>query len=170
METEEVWKDVRGYEGLYQVSNLGRVKSLVRKNNLTERILKTSTGSGYHACTLTKKGVQTMTNIHSLVSLAFLKQPLVVGRKLVIDHINGNKLDNRAINLRIVTNRFNCSEGVRVNSEKYSSKYAGVSRCKNEKSWQSFIRIDGEKKYLGSFINELDAAAAYQKALKSLQP
>ena len=70
MKNQEVWKDVKNYEGLYQVSNLGNVKSL-RFNK--ERILKTSlSGIGYHKVSLCDVGLVKTHKIHKLVAIAFL--------------------------------------------------------------------------------------------------
>lgn len=76
-----------------------------------------------------------------------------------IDHINLNKLDNRKVNLRVVTlqqNSFN-----RKSHTNSSSKYKGVSWLKRDKKWNSSICKDGKSYYLGRFINEIDAAKKY---------
>lgn len=83
-----------------------------------------------------------------------------------IDHINGNRLDNRRSNLRFCTrqqNRFN--EKLRSNK---TSKFKGVYWQKDIKRWRARIQKDGEVNYLGTFLNELDAAKAYDKAAKKL--
>lgn len=80
-----------------------------------------------------------------------------------IDHINGNKLDNRRENLRIVTrsqNMFNTP----IRNVKKTSKYKGVVKKKNR--WLSYIMIDYKQKFLGSYKEEKDAAMAYNKAVK----
>ena len=177
METEEVWKDVRGYEGLYQVSNLGRVKSLSRTVELrigfyrgvNERILKPVMLRGYPACRLCKKGSGGLVKIHKLVAFAFIEHPIASENKNIIDHINGNKTDNRSINLRFVTSRYNVSEGFRKDSTVFSSQHTGVCWHKARGKWEAGIGMSGKTKYLGLFINELDAAAAYQKALKAFK-
>jgi hypothetical protein len=91
----EEFKDIIRYEGLYQVSNLGRVKSL-RRN----KILSPSKECGYLKTTLRKDGKQRKLAIHQLVAMAFLgHEPC--GHELVVNHINKNKLDNRVENLKI---------------------------------------------------------------------
>jgi len=168
----EVWKDIPEYEGLYQVSNLGRVKSLPKewiagKGVVLKhkgKILKSRTNSsGYMLVNLWINGNIKTYQIHQLVAMAFLNHK-PNGNELVIDHINDNKLDNRVENLQIVTNRFNCFK----TQGKYSSKYKGVYWNKQRNKWQSYISINGKLKHLGLFKCELEASKAYQKALKEL--
>lgn len=101
----EIWKDIPGYEGEYQVSNLGRVKSLARtcRNNkgtrpIRERILKPClTKNGYSIVHLGHRGRST--RIHRLVAEVFIPNP---DNLPVVDHINGKRDDNRVENLRWV--------------------------------------------------------------------
>lgn len=90
----------------------------------------------------------------------------IIGKKdgYVIDHINGNGLDNRRCNLRHVTIRQN---GQNLHIKK-SSIYPGVNWHKNDKKWEAKIAIDGKRKHLGSFDNEEDAFRAYCKALETI--
>jgi len=81
---------------------------------------------------------------------------------MIVDHINGNTLDNRKCNLRFATLRQNvCNSRKRDNC---SSKYKGVSKQKGRNTYNAEIRHYGEKIYLGSFRNEVDAALAYNYA------
>ena len=111
----EIWKDIQGYEGLYQVSNLGRVKSLGRfiesrlkgvdKVWKAERILKTcKRTNGYIGVGLRKNGKGKNFNIHRLVAIAFLDNP---ENKPQVNHIDGNKKNNNVSNLEWVTNSEN---------------------------------------------------------------
>ncbi len=160
----EIWKEIKGFEGLYEVSNLGRVKSLKRKFTSKEKFLKpyVSTG-GYLRVTLSKKGKVKNKKIHQLLAVAFLKHK-PCGMKLVVDHINNVKTDNRLDNLQIVTHRYNVSKS----TPKGSSEYTGVRYIKKNKNWRAQIVINGKFKHLGIFNDELEAAEAYQKALKEL--
>lgn len=93
----EVWKDIPGYEGRYQVSNLGNVKSLNYRNSKQPKLLKPMEYKiGYAAVNLNRK----WRKVHRLVAEAFVPNP---SNKREVNHINGNNLDNRAENLEWVT-------------------------------------------------------------------
>lgn len=94
----ENWKNIKGYHGLYQVSNLGNVKSFVQKN---ERIMKLSNnGNGYFFVGLKKEKKTKIFYIHRLVAESFIG---VIENKIEVNHINGIKNDNRVENLELVT-------------------------------------------------------------------
>lgn len=83
---------------------------------------------------------------------------------ICVDHINGNKLDNRIENLRAVSNRQNSQ-----NSHNHrKGKLVGCSFFKRDQTWMSQIVIKGKKKYLGSFPTEQKAHEAYKNALKEI--
>lgn len=103
----EKWKPVLGYEDIYEVSNLGRIKSLSRPTTnkiqpfVPERILKTRIGkTGYEIVGLSKDGKQQTCKVHRLVASAFCDNPL---NKPHINHKNGLKTDNNSSNLEWVT-------------------------------------------------------------------
>jgi hypothetical protein len=159
----EIWKDIEGYEGHYQVSSLGRLKSLKK---IEEKILKPIASSdNYLRIWLFKNGKRETKMVHQLVAIAFLNHK-PSGMVLVIDHINDIRTDNRVDNLQIVPNRFNVCK----TQGKYSSKYKGVYWVEKVKKWRSTIVIDKKVKQLGYFINEEEASKAYQKAVQELPP
>lgn len=164
---QETFKDIPGYEGLYQVSDFGRVKSLATSATARDKYLKYwLAGKGYPQVKLCKDGVGKNMYIHTLVAMAFLGHT-PDGYKRVIDHIDGDKLNNFAWNIRIVSNRENLS-GYRKDRDGLDSKYTGVSKATTKGRWVSKIYIDGEQKYLGTFGSELEAANAYKIALASM--
>lgn len=103
-QTIEIWKDIKGYENLYQISNLGRVKSLGK-----HKILKNcANSSGYLNVTLVKNKVRKNFLVHRLVGLHFVHNEKPKYYKQ-IDHINTDKTDNRVENLRWCSACQNCN-------------------------------------------------------------
>lgn len=112
----EEWKNIEGYEGLYQISNYGRVKSFPRNGTIIkERILRHNiTASGYHKVHLSKSNVKRKLSVARLVGFAF---PEICGEWFEgaqINHLNENKDDNRADNLRWVSKTDNYNWGTRI--------------------------------------------------------
>ena len=108
---EEIWSDIPGYEGMYQISNHGRVKSLERYDTigrrLKEKYLSNILGkNGYYYTTLTVNSVYKHPYIHRLVAEAFIPNP---EGKPCIDHIDGDTTNNDISNLRWCTHQENCS-------------------------------------------------------------
>jgi hypothetical protein len=94
---EEVWKDVKGFEGLYKVSNLGNVKRLISQRVFAERLIgRTIDKYGYAKRVLSKDGKNNYFTEHRLVAIAFIDNP---DNKATVNHINGIKTDNRVENL-----------------------------------------------------------------------
>lgn len=105
----EIWKDIEGYEGYYQCSNLGRIKSLKRNyiagnggvRKKPELILKgTPNNYGYHTLDLSREGNRNSTTIHRLIAMTFIANP---SNLTEVNHKNCNKLDNRSENLEWTT-------------------------------------------------------------------
>lgn len=156
----EIWKTIVGYKD-YEVSNLGRVKSLKHRK---EKILKPAPNSvGYLSVVLCEELKQKTFQVHQLVAVAFLNH-IFCGYKLVVNHKDFNKLNNNISNLEIVTARENSN----LKHKKSSSKYVGVSWWSNQKSWVSQIIINKKRVFLGYFINEYDAHLAYENKLKDI--
>ena len=127
----EIWKDIDGYEGLYQVSNFGRVK---RDNKLLH--LNTNT-YGYKHITLCKDGKRKTVVIHTLVANAFIDNPY---KKPQINHKDGNKENNTVENLEWVTQIEN-------------NRHAINTRLKKTRS---LLMFDKENKLIKKFNNRME--------------
>lgn len=111
---KEIWKDIKDFEGLYQISNLGNIKSLERKVNgklgsvrtLPEKhMIPTNNGRGYLVICLHKYGKRYDRKIHRLVAEAFIPNP---DNLPTVNHIDGNKMNNCVDNLEWNTIQENC--------------------------------------------------------------
>ena len=99
---EEIWKDIKGYEGLYQISNFGRVKSFLKRK---ERILKAgASGDGYLAVFLYGLDKSKLLKVHRLVAMAFIQNK---ENKPEVNHKDGNLNNNHVDNLEWVTSSEN---------------------------------------------------------------
>lgn len=117
---EEIWKDIEGYEGLYQVSNYGRIKSLNYNHTKQEKIITpVSNHRGYLKVTLSKNNVRKNKNIHKLVAIAFILNP---NNYNIVNHIDGNKLNNKANNLEWCTAKENTAHAFKHNLMKPRGK------------------------------------------------
>ena len=155
---KEIWKDIEGYEGLYQVSNLGRVKSLKRetwghnKYYKEERILvqnvRNYCNHSHYGVNLAKDGKYKTHRVHRLVAQAFIPNP---ENKPEIDHIDTNPLNNRVDNLRWVTRKENMNNPL---TKKGMSKPIIQLSLKGEyiKKWDSAIDVYRE---LGIFTGNI---------------
>ena len=128
---EEIWKDKKDYEGHYQVSNCGRVKSIKFGK---ERILKPQKNtSGYLCVTLCKNNNQCQFEVHRLVAEVFLPNP---NNYKEVNHKNEIKTDNRVENLEWCDRKYNQNYGTRT--EKCSKKvYQYTLDGKFVKEWKS---------------------------------
>ena len=129
---KEIWRDIKNLENYYQISNLGRVRSITRKaktkilnNNYRtiegQLISPAKTRDGYLKVTLSKNHKRYYFRVHRLVAEAFIDNP---NNYPVVNHKDENKLNNRVDNLEWCTNKYNCNYGTRNKriSNKLSSK------------------------------------------------
>jgi hypothetical protein len=168
---KEVWKEIIGYEGLYEVSNYGNIKSISRtitKGNITyvtkDKLLKQSVDTvGYPYVNLSDYKKQKTFRVHQLVAIAFLNHTPNKYDGLLVDHIDGDKLNNHLSNLQLVTNRKNSSK----DRKNKTSKFTGVSWHKQSNKWLAQVRKNNKVEYLGVFEKEEEAAIAYLNSLQA---
>ena len=144
---EEVWKDVAGYEGLYQVSNLGRIKSMERycKDRSSVRLIPETfkkaslsgtekNGQHYLQVALFKDGKRRLYRIHRIVAEMFIPNP---ENKEVVNHKNGNKHDNRVDNLEWCTNAENNAHAISTGLHKTiinGKNSVAICQCDKERN------------------------------------
>lgn len=118
---KEIWKDIEGYEGLYQISNTGKVKSLKRKykTKKCDEIIKSPSlaSRGYFRLPLCKEGKVKYFYIHRLVAQAFIPNPENLPQ---VNHKDENKLNNNVTNLEWCTHTYNMNYG-NINIKRYLS-------------------------------------------------
>jgi hypothetical protein len=156
----EWWKPVLNYEGLYEASSLGRIRSLDRivggKNNTTKKIkgrvlVQSVDGAGYLFVALCKNSISISKMVHRIVYISFYGY-----KELTIDHKKiGNKFNNRLSNLEYVTQRENSQRYFATKD--FTSCISGVSFNKQIKKWQVFIRFLGKQYFLGRYNCESEA-------------
>jgi hypothetical protein len=160
--SKEQYKDIPEYEGHYQISNLGNIKSLKRNG---ERIMNPCIDKtkGYLRVNLFKESKRKSLYVHQLMAITFLGHK-PNGNKLVVDHIDNNKTNNKLENLQVISNRENSSKDQwRRNPSSY---YVGVSYSSGKKKWEASISVNGISFHLGYFNNESNAGQEYKTALK----
>lgn len=162
----EVWTDVAGYEELYKISTLGRVKNCLRQVKhskgglqiLKERVLKPNLcKSGYSTVALSKNGKSKTFHVHRLVAIGFLQ----CKSSEVVDHVNGKKSDNWLFNLKVCSQRDNLNNP--NNKKKSKAGYVGVTinpEC-YAKRFRARIRVNKKLLDLGSFPTAKEAGLAY---------
>ena len=129
----EEWRDIKGYEGLYQISNLGRVKSLARATNnqygKVDKILSTTPDTGgYLHLNLCKNGKSKPFKVHRLVALHFIDNP---NNYKEVNHKDENKQNNKVDNLEWCTSKYNCNYGTRT--KRQSEKIKGSKHPNSRK-------------------------------------
>lgn len=171
----ETWKDIIGFEGLYQVSDTGKVKSMKRKSmnagsyngfvSVQERELKqTINRLGYHVLTLFKDGCRHFRIVHRLVAEAFLENKK---KYKEVNHKDLDKSNNHVSNLEWCDRSYNINHSY---TKRYkSSIYKGVSYSEERKSWVAYLELFDRRLMLGRHKTELDAKNYRQEFINKLK-
>lgn len=160
----EIWKDVVGYETLYQVSNLGRVKSLdmklpyKRHSKTTFRIRKgkiltpATMKNGYLRVEMSRNGIHKLNLVHRLVAQAFIPN---INNYREINHINCNKSDNRIENLEWVSSSQNKIHAIENKLYKIEKQILQIKNGIVIKEWKSAMQVYKELGYLPQNIGKV---------------
>lgn len=160
MQTEEIWKDIPGYSGRYQASNLGRIRStdrtILKKDGVTEsykgKILKPfmSTG-GYLYITIAKElNKFCPRRLHRVIAETFIPNPNNLPQ---VNHINENRTDNRVSNLEWCTNSYNTNYG-------HCIEKSAMARMNHSSLSKEINQYDLNGNYLNSYPSAAEAARA----------
>jgi hypothetical protein len=154
----EIWKDIPGYEGIYQIGSLGNVKSLGNNARRKEKILTSFSGEDRNYVMLSKKRKVKSYRIKELVAQAFLGYVKSIGSIKLLRHKNGIKTDNRVENLEILDR-----------SERITSNYKYICYSNVAKVWKIFLRINGKQRHIGNFKTEKDAYKRLKEVKKMMK-
>lgn len=174
---QEIWKDIKNYEGFYQVSNLGRVRVLDRivnsaiKNNpkvkRKGKILKPALKREYYQVMLMLNGQRKYVSVHRLVAQAFIPNPNNLPQ---VNHKDENKLNNCADNLEWCSSKYNCNYGTR-NSKIYNStsfKKVKINAFDlNNNLVQTFSSLTEASRYCGCDVSKMCKCCKSEKEYKN---
>ena len=146
----EIWKDIQGYEGRYQISNYGRVKCFYRNKNGDELKVKTSR-TGYKVAKLTKNGKRKWMSVHRLVAMAFI--PPYSGEQ--VNHIDADKTNNHVENLEWCTAKENTLHAIKLGLFDDSSQKLAEANMARRKAVEATNIDTGE---IIKFISMREAA------------
>lgn len=161
MDVQELYP-IKNFEGLYSINKLGKVYSYRFKIYLKPRLM-----NGYLTLLLRNKGKDRRVCIHRLLAETFIPN---LEKKLFVDHVNRIRNDNRLENLRWCTkseNAMNSKKPNIKNRAKFQSKYKGVFWDKTRNKWLAMAKLNQVGYNLGRFIDEKEAAVAYNNFAKN---
>lgn len=159
---KEIWKDIKGYEGLYQVSNLGRVKSLKRKVYAGRGRMRwedggilssyRNNGNGYKIVGLNKESKVKNKYIHRLVAEAFLENP---NNLPYVNHKDENKANNCVENLEFCTAQYNCT---------YNNLHIknGAKKINNPSISKKIFQLDDNNNIINMFPSVAEASRQFK--------
>ena len=169
---QEEWKPIKGFEGLYEISNTGKFR-----NNRNELKLRKH-NIGYSGLMLAKEGKKSYKLVHRVVAETFIPNP---EQKREVNHIDGNKKNNLITNLEWVTSSENKQHALLIGITDYKhpplgrklskcpSKYHNVAWDKDRKKWIGVVRHEKKDYFRKRFDTELEAAAHVNWILDKLQ-
>jgi hypothetical protein len=161
---QEIWKDIKGYEGMYQVSNLGRVKSLKRKGRRRDTIMKGVVGNrGYRIIVLRNNKHRQQIVAHRLAAIAFIPNP---ENKKEVNHKDFDKLNNHVDNLEWCTPKENTRHAL------YNGRMNWDNAVRGEKHGRSKFtedQVKGIKSHLRDGIkNQRQLAIEYNVSITTI--
>lgn len=161
---KEIWKDIPNYEGSYQVSNYGRIKSLPRKRiRKTEKVLKSFTNnSGYEIIRLYQNGLERKYLIHRLVAEVFVTN---VNNLPQVNHIDGNKHNNNVNNLEWCTASQNMKHSYANGLNKITEKRRKICSKNGKIAIESSKRKVNQYDIEGNFIKTWDSILQIKRKL-----
>lgn len=121
----EIWKDIRDYEGIYKISNLGNIKSLPREHVKGKLLNPARNNRGYLRVALSVKGRVRYDSVHRLVAETFIPNPKNLPE---VNHIDGNKLNNKVENLEWTTKSQNQIHAYKTGLRKTTPRQRETSR------------------------------------------
>lgn len=166
---KEIWKDVENYIGIYQVSNLGNVRSLcfgprnTSKSHIVRNLKPCISSAGYYKVDLVKDGISKTHYIHRLVASAFIPNPEL---KSQVNHKDGNKHNNLASNLEWVTSKENLSHAVKTGLKSPCPNYGNIGP-KNSCS-KTIYQFDKDGNLIAKWIGIAEAARHFNCSASSI--
>lgn len=169
---KEIWKDIKGYEGKYQISNTGKVKSLHYKKSkdLNERILIPRSakrhGKGYLYVVLSKGNITHTYYIHRLVATYFLK---TVDGKNIVNHKDGNTHNNNLVNLEWCTVAENNLHAARVLNRSHAKGFKYDKNKNSKRVAQYYTSEEGYVYHIATYANCRVASEINHLCKRSIQ-
>lgn len=155
---EQTWLPIPDYEGYYEVSDSGEIRRVKGWNGEGNILAKVPDRDGYLKVHLSVNGKAKKRLVHRLVMRAFIGES-----NLEVDHLNGNKQDNRLSNLEYVTTSENQLRLKDRSGRKSGTR--GVSWHKQNQKWQVEFRVGNKRNYVGIYDTIEQASEAYKKAI-----
>lgn len=152
---DEKWKDLIGYEGLYIISNYGRIISLPRSTTHGKLLIPQISKYGYYMQMLYKNGKAKLCRVNRLVALTFIDNPF---NEPYVNHIDGNKLNNKVDNLEWCNQSHNQKEAWRLGLQKPSKKQRKIASDFAKTKRIRISQYDKSNNFIANFQSLTDAS------------